>query len=246
MAKAMDGGRGHGAGDHCAHSPGTASRWWLATGSGEGSPPLIAPGPRNPEAPRGVTAAWAAAGISGTGDGEGRIYPVPMVQPHLGDAGRCAVPSGAGLLLALLAAATVQARPLQSISASGAVPASASVEVRDNPSQETPQLSRNGNLLTVAGQQTVQILATATSHLVLSPLQLTAPSGVSPGNVAAAIQLSSNGSPLVGATTAGGGSRRIPGGAFQASVNVRFYSTNGAPLPAGTYTATTLLSVVTE
>jgi hypothetical protein len=160
--------------------------------------------------------------------------------------GCCPAPAFAGLLLVLQAAATVQARPIQSISASGAVPASASAEVKTNPSPGAPKLSKGGSLLTVADQQTVQILATATSHLELSPLQITAPPGVNPADVVAAIQLSSNGSPLVEATNAGGGSTRIPGGAFSASVNARFYSANGAPLAPGTYTATTLLSVVAE
>jgi hypothetical protein len=63
------------------------------------------------------------------------------------------------LLLALLFAPALQASPTATITASGTVPETAAVEVSPIPSPEPPVLSEGGGLLTVANQQTVQIIA---------------------------------------------------------------------------------------
>ena len=150
------------------------------------------------------------------------------------------------MLLALLVAPALQASPTATITASGTVPETATVEVRPNPSPDPPTLSDDGSLLTVANQQTVEITANVSSQLALSQLQLAAPQGVNPAAVGAEIKLSSNGSFLIGATTNAGGNAPINSGFVAASVSARFYSTTAQPLPAGTYTASTVISVLAD
>jgi hypothetical protein len=151
-----------------------------------------------------------------------------------------------GLLLALLFAPALQASPTATITASGTVPETAAVEVKPNPSPEPPALSDDGSLLTVANQQTVEITANVPSLLALSQLQLAAPQGVNPGAVGAEIKLTANGSFLIGATTNAGGNAQFNGGFVTTSVNARFYSTTAQPLAAGTYTASTVISVLAD
>jgi len=151
-----------------------------------------------------------------------------------------------GLLLALLFAPALQAIPTATITASGTVPETASVEVPTNPISEPPVLSSNGSVMAVALRDPVQINANVPSRVALSPLELVPPQGVNPGTVGAEIKLSANGSLLIGATTGGGATVQIPVGAIAASVSARFYSTTTQPLPAGTYTASTVISVVAD
>ena len=70
--------------------------------------------------------------------------------------------------------------------------------------------------------------------------------GLSEASVGADITLIANGNPLVVASTSSSGNGSFDAGFLQASVRARFYSTTDTPLPAGTYTATTVLSVVAE
>ena len=151
-----------------------------------------------------------------------------------------------GLLLGLLFAPALQASPSATITASGTVPETASVEVPTNPISLPPVLSSNGSAMTVALRDPVQINANVPSRVALSPLQLVPPQGVNPGAVGADINLSANGSLLIGATTSGGATVQIPVGSIATSVSARFYSTTTQPLPAGTYTATTVISVLAD
>lgn len=151
-----------------------------------------------------------------------------------------------GLLLALLFAPALQASPSATITASGTVPDTVAVVVRPNQSLEPPTLSDDGSLLTVANQQTVEIAANVPSQLALSRLQLAAPQGVNPSAVGAEIMLSANGSFLIGATTNEVGNSPFNSGIVVASVSARFYSTTTQPLPAGTYTASTVISVLAD
>ena len=63
---------------------------------------------------------------------------------------------------------------------------------------------------------------------------------MNPGAVGAEINLSANGSLLIGATL------QIPVGSIAASASARLYSTATQPLPAGTYTASTVISVLAD
>jgi hypothetical protein len=151
-----------------------------------------------------------------------------------------------GVLLALLFAPALQANPTATITASGTVPETAAVVVPTNPISEPPVLTSNGSVMVVALRDPVQINANVTSRVALSPLQLVPPQGVNPGAVGAEINLSANGSLLIGATTSGGATLQIPVGSIAASVSARFYSTTTQPLPAGTYTASTVISVLAD
>jgi len=151
-----------------------------------------------------------------------------------------------GLLLALLFAPALQANPTATITASGTVPPTAAVVVPTNPISEPPVFSSNGSSMAVALRDPVQISANVPSQVALSPLQLAAPQGVNPGAVGAEINLSANGSLLIGATTSGGATLQIPVGSIAASASARLYSTATQPLPAGTYTASTVISVVAD
>ena len=164
--------------------------------------------------------------------------------PWLNQLCRHGVSSFGGLLLALLIAPALQASPAATITASGTVPETAEVVVPTNPISEPPVLSSNGSVMAVALRDPVQINANVPSRVALSPLQLVPPQGVNPGAVGAEINLSANGSLLIGATTSGGATLQIPVGSIAASVSARFYSTTTQPLPAGTYTASTVISVL--
>jgi len=151
-----------------------------------------------------------------------------------------------GTVVALLFAPALQASPTATITASGTVPETASVVVPTNPISEPPVLTSNGSVMAVALRDPVQINANVTSRVALSPLQLVPPQGVSSGAVGAEINLSANGSLLIGATTSGGATVQIPVGSIATSVSARFYSTTTQPLPAGSYTASTVISVVAD
>ena len=120
------------------------------------------------------------------------------------------------------------------------------MEVRPNPNPDPPTLSDDGSPLTVGNQQTVKITANVPSQLALNRLQLAAPQVVNPTAVGAEIKLSSNGSFLIGATTNGGGNSPYNSRIVAASVSARFYSNTTQPLPAGTYTASTVISVLAD
>ncbi|MFZ0407034.1 MAG: hypothetical protein WAM11_02855 [Cyanobium sp.] len=151
-----------------------------------------------------------------------------------------------GVGLALLFAPALQASPSATITASGTVPETASVEVPSNAISLPPVLSSDGSAMTVALRDPVQINANVLSQVQLSPVQLVAPQGVTSGAVGADINLSANGSLLIGATTSGGATVQIPVGSIATSVSARFYSTTTQPLPAGTYTASTVISVLAD
>ena len=151
-----------------------------------------------------------------------------------------------GLLLALLIAPALQASPTATITASGTVPETAAVQVPTNPISEPPVLTSYGSVMAVALRDPVQITANVPSQLALSRLQLAAPQGVNPTAVGAEIKLSANGSFLIGATTNEGGNSPFNSGIVAASVSARFYSTTTQPLPAGTYTASTVISVLAD
>jgi hypothetical protein len=51
---------------------------------------------------------------------------------------------------------------------------------------------------------------------------------------------------LIGATTNGGAALQIPVGSIAASMSARAYSTTTQPLPAGTHTTSTVISVVAD
>ena len=74
----------------------------------------------------------------------------------------------------------------------------------------------------VALRDPVQIIANVPSRVALSPLQLVPPQGVNPGVVGADINLSANGSLLIGATTSGRATVQIPVGSIAASVSALF------------------------
>ena len=167
-------------------------------------------------------------------------------QPRLNRYYRQGVTAMAGLLLALLAPPCLLASPNSTITASGRVPPTASVDLPANPISEPPVLAGDGSEMSVAIQDPVQIYASVPSLVALSPLQLAAPQGVNPSEVGAEINLTANGSRLLGASTGGGGAISFPGGAIAARISARFYSTTPRPLPAGTYTAITVLSVVAD
>jgi len=93
---------------------------------------------------------------------------------------------------------------------------------KPNPISEPPVLSSDDSSMAVALRDPVQINANVPSQVALSPLQLAAPQGVNPGAVGADINLSANGSLLIGATTSGGATIQIPVGAIAASVSARF------------------------
>jgi len=174
-------------------------------------------------------------------------YVLKMTVPYwLNQICRIGVCGFSALALAVVIAPALQASPTATITASGTVPETAAVEVRPNPSPEPPALSEGGSLLTVANQQTVQIIANVPSQLALSRLQLDGPQGLNPGAVGAEIKLSANGSFLIGATTNAGGNAQFDAGFVAASVNASFYSTTAQPLMAGTYTASTVISVVAD
>jgi hypothetical protein len=151
-----------------------------------------------------------------------------------------------GTVVALLVAPALQASPTATITASGTVPETASVQVPTNPISQPPVFSSNGSVMAVALRDPVQINANVPSRVALSPLQLVPPQGVNPGAVGADINLSANGSLLIGATTSGGASVQIPLGSIATSVSARFYSTTTQPLPAGTYAASTVISVLAD
>jgi hypothetical protein len=168
------------------------------------------------------------------------------IEPWLNKLCRHGASGCSATVVALLVAPALQASPNTTITASGTVPETAAVEVRPNPSPDPPTLSDDGSPLTVGNQQTVKITANVPSQLALNRLQLAAPQGVNPTAVGAEIKLSANGSLLIGATTSGGATVQIPVGAIATSVSARFYSTTTQPLPAGTYTASTVISVVAD
>lgn len=84
------------------------------------------------------------------------------------------------------------------------------------------------------------------SQVELTPLQLATPNGVPASSVGAEITLQAYGGVLVGTNISTGGSRPFGVGQVAAMVNANFYSTTDQPLPAGTYTATTTLSMVAQ
>ena len=149
-------------------------------------------------------------------------------------------------MVALLFAPALLASPTATITASGTVPETASVEVPTNPISEPHVLSSDGSSMAVALRDPVQINANVPSRVALSPLQLVPPQGVNQGAVSADINLSANGSLLIGATTSGGATVLIPVESIATSVSARFYSTTTQPLPAGTYTASTVIRVVAD
>ena len=169
-----------------------------------------------------------------------------MASPWLNQLCRHCASGFGGLLLALLIAPGLQASPTATITASGTVPETAAVQVPTNPITQPPVLSSTGSVMTVALRDPVQINANVPSRVALSPLQLVPPQGVNPGTVGAEINLSANGSLLIGATTSSGATLQIPVGSIAASVSARFCSTTIQPLPAGTYTASTVISVLAD
>ena len=132
-------------------------------------------------------------------------------------------------MVALLFAPALQASPSATITASGMVPETASVEVPTNAISLPPVLPSNGSVMAVALRDPVQINANVPSRVALSPLQLVPPQGVNPGAVGADINLSANGSLLIGATTSGSATVQIPVGAIATSVSARFTASQPNP-----------------
>ena len=149
-------------------------------------------------------------------------------------------------LQALGTPAALMAGPSSVITASGMMPETVEVVVPPLQSSTPLEIAPDGGSLTVANTEPVTIIANIPSRVQMSPLQINTPNDVSPSNVGADIQLLSNGTVLIGASTSYGGSQPFAIGQVQATVNARFYSTTNVPLAAGTYTATTVLSVIAE
>jgi hypothetical protein len=150
-------------------------------------------------------------------------------------------------LLAALLPQALQAGQSGLITASGTVVPTASVEVPVVQTSDPPVIASDGRSMTVANAEPVTLSATIPSLVALSQLQLTAPNGVPSSSVAASISLRrANGNVLVGASTSSGGSQPFGIGQVEANVNASFYSTSDQALPAGTYIATTTLSMVAD
>ncbi len=134
-----------------------------------------------------------------------------------------------GTVVALLVAPDLQASPTATITASGTVPETAAVEVPTNPISEPPELTSNGSVMAVAIRDSGADQRQRAQPGALSPLQLVPPQGVNPGAVGADINLSANGSLLIGATTSGGATVPIPVGSIAASVSARFSASQPNP-----------------
>jgi hypothetical protein len=120
------------------------------------------------------------------------------------------------------------------------------VELQPVQSSNPLELASDGTSLMVANSEPVKISANVPGLMELSRVQLTPPSGVDLSRVGAAISLRANGKVLIRATTSSSGSNLLGIGVIEAMVNADFYSSTNQPLPAGTYTATTVISVMAE
>ena len=160
-----------------------------------------------------------------------------------------ALPVTAGLwltLYGLVSPPALQAGSNSLITASGSMPATAAVVIPPVLTSNPSQIAVDGLSMTIANPDPVEILANVPSRLELSPLELSAPSGVDMSQVAAEISLTSNGSTMVGASTSSGGSNAFGVGRVLANVNARFYSTANQPLRPGLYRVSTVLSVIAD
>jgi hypothetical protein len=133
-----------------------------------------------------------------------------------------------------------------SIMASGVVLEDISLDVP--PPQLVPpeEIASDGRSMAFVVPEPVTITANVPGLMELSQVQVDPPNGLSEASVWADITLIANGSPLVVASSNGSGSGSFDAGFLQASVRARFYSTTDTPLPAGAYTAITVLTVVAE
>jgi hypothetical protein len=143
-----------------------------------------------------------------------------------------------GLLLALLIAPALQASPTATITAS--------VEVPTNPISEPPVLSNNGSVMAVALRDPVQINANVPSRVALSPLQLVPPPRGEIGGGGRRDQPQRQWQLADRRHHQWRRNRSNPGGSIATSVSARVYSTTTQPLPAGSYTASTVISVVAD
>lgn len=149
-------------------------------------------------------------------------------------------------LLMLGSPGAVLAGQSGSITATGTVPEVISVELPPPQISLPPEIASDGASMLVLLPEPVTLTANIPGRMELSQVQVDLPNGLSQSSVGADISLVANGSSLVVVSTNGSGRVSLPVGVFQANVSGRFYSTTNAPLPAGTYTATTVLSVVAD
>jgi len=150
------------------------------------------------------------------------------------------------VLLTLGTPAALMAGQSSLITASGTMPEVITVELPPVQSSNPLELASDGTSLMVANSEPVKISANVPGLMELSRVQLTPPSGVDLSRVGAAISLRANGKVLIRATTSSSGSNLLGIGVIEAMVNADFYSSTNQPLPAGTYTATTVISVMAE
>ena len=132
------------------------------------------------------------------------------------------------------------------ITASGTVPGVVSVELPTLQTSTPPEIAGDGSFMVVEVSERITLTSTIPGRIELSRVQLEAPNGVNQSAVLADITLVANGSPLVAASTSDGGSSNLGTGLLQATVSAKFYSTTNQPLPAGTYKAISLLTVIAE
>ncbi len=149
-------------------------------------------------------------------------------------------------LLALGSPGAVLAGQGASISASGMVPQVISVEVQPPQSHNPVEIARDGTSIAVAIPEPVTITSNVPGHIELSQVQVDPPDGMSEASVGADITLIANGIPLVVASTSSSGNGSLGVGFIKANARARFYSTTNAPLRAGKYTVTAVLTVVAE